>query len=131
MKKLSFLLIIAIFCIFSCNDNEVSKKDLLMNSWMLNEITLNGEVYYQEAVYSKSSIYTFFYDETLQISVPQDQNIVHATWSLVNNDSELFIAFSGVINEYVIEKMDKSNLWLVLENNEEQYMYKFIKVKLE
>ena len=79
----------------------------------------------------KNSVYTFFNDKILQIVISQNQDIINGTWQLIENDSKLTIAFSGVMHEYKIEKIDNSNLWLSINNSDGIYLYKYTKILLE
>ncbi len=131
MRK--FIVLIFLFPIFlnSCDDATISKKDLLTKSWILNETTLNGEFYDYEAIYLKNSIYTFMDDETVQIVISQSSDIINGTWQIVNNNTELTIAFSGVMYVYTIEKLDNSNLWLSRIELGDVFLYKFSKNLIE
>jgi hypothetical protein len=131
MRK--FIVLVLLFPLFlnSCDDVTISKKDLLTKSWSLNETTLNGEFYEHEAIYLKNSIYTFSDDETVQIAIPQSSDIINATWQIVNNNTELIIAFSGVRYVYTIEKLDNSNLCLSRIDSDDVYLYKFNKNLIE
>lgn len=102
------LLISAFFT--ACDDVSVSKKDLLTKSWILEETILNGEFYDYETIYLKNSIFTFMDDATVQIVISQSSDIHNGTWQFLNNNTELTIAFSGVMYEYVISKASKKLL---------------------
>lgn len=131
MRK--FIVLVLLFPIFlnSCDDAAISKKDLLTKSWSLNETTLNGEFYDHEAIYLKNSTYTFLDNETVQIVIPQSSDILNGTWQIVNNNTELTIAFSGVMYVYTIEKLDNSDLWLSRIESGNVYLYKFSKNLIE
>lgn len=131
MRNAKLLFLILFYVLVSCEDTSVSKKDLLTKSWILEETTLNGENYGQETIYLKNSVYTFFNNKTLQIVISQNQDIINGTWQLIENDSKLTIAFSGVMHEYKIEKIDNSNLWLSINNSDGIYLYKYTKILLE
>jgi len=98
---------------------------------MLEETTLNDESFLQESIYLTNSVYTFLEDETLQIVIAQNENIVSGTWQLKDNNTIINIALSDAINDYKIEKIDNSNLWLSLSNTEGVYLYKYGKILIE
>ena len=131
MKKAKFLILIISYLVISCDDQTLSREDILTQSWILEESTLNGVENYLEAIYYKNSTYTFFQDETLQIVISQSQDIVNGTWQLYDNDSKLKINFSGSMYEYDIEKINENDLWLSIKDSDDEYLYKFSKLLLE
>jgi hypothetical protein len=131
MKKAKLLIIVLFYFLVSCEDVTVSKKDLLTNNWILEETTLNGESFLHESIYSTNSVYTFFEDETLQIVITQDQNIINGTWQLKDNNTKITIALSGIMYEYTIEKIDNSYLWLSLSDEDGSHQYKYTKILME
>ncbi|MCK5028208.1 MAG: hypothetical protein KAR57_01145 [Bacteroidales bacterium] len=131
MKKTKLLIIVLFYFLVSCEDGTVSKKDLLTNTWILEETTLNGESFLHESIYSTNSVYTFFEDETLQIVITQDQNIINGTWQLKDNNTKITIALSGIMYEYTIEKIDNSYLWLSLSDEDGLHQYKYMKMLME
>ncbi|MFC2152343.1 hypothetical protein ACFLSE_07430 [Bacteroidota bacterium] len=128
--NLLLLFIIPLFLI-SCGDDPLSKSELLLNSWILEETTLNGEEYYQEALYFKGGVYSFYADQTLQFVTSQNSNIINGTWQLKESETILSIAFSGVMYDYKIEKINSSSLWMSISNSEGDYFLKYSKVLLE
>ncbi|NOQ27627.1 MAG: hypothetical protein GQ564_19870 [Bacteroidales bacterium] len=131
MRKFIILILLLPIFLNSCDDATISKKDLLTKSWSLNETTLNGEFYDHEAIYLKNSNYTFMDDETVQIVIAQSSEILNGTWQFVNKDTELTIAFSGVIYVYTIVKLDNSNLCLSRIESGDVYLYNFSKNLIE
>jgi len=127
-KNLLLQLFIAIFMASSCEDGVLSTKDMLTQSWVLTETTINGNENYTESLFYKSNIYTFFQDEKLQIVITQNQGIINGTWFLNEDGLVLTIALSGVMYDYKIVKLDSTNLWLSIETDSGLYLYKFFKI---
>lgn len=131
MKRNLILLVLLTIIMGSCEDENNLKRELLIQSWILEETTLNGNENYAEALYYKNNIYTFYQDESLQIVIAQSLDIINGSWTLDESNSILTIALSGVMHQYKIERIDSNNLWLSLKVESNIYLYKYTKVPIE
>ena len=119
------LLLVCLFISSSCSFDDISVENKLVGKWKLDRITINGDESYTESVSMMGSTYCFFEDNTFDLILTQSEDKLNGTWQLKKNSSKLVIAFSGVLNEYTIERMNTYDLWLSLINEDGIVMFKY------
>ena len=129
MKKVMTKLLFAVLIISSsCSYDDIIDEDELIGAWKLDQISFNGNDNYNDNIYLMGSTYSFFIDHTLDLIVTQSDSKLTGTWHL-KDKSVLVIAFSGVLNEYTIKKINSSDLWLSLKNEDGEVVLKYINSK--
>lgn len=124
-KKIIGILFVYLFISSSCSYDDISIENKLVGNWRLDRVTINGDEPYTESVSMMESTYCFFEDNTFDLILTQSEDKLNGTWQLKKNNSKLVIAFSGVLKEYTIEKINAYDLWLSLNSDDGIVMYKY------